>query len=595
MILILNLVASQDTSFSYHGFRSANLSLDGLANITFDCLLELTNMITFQTGHAFYPSPISLKNSSNGNDFSFSSTFVFAIIPNPDNSIRGGHGIALVIAPTRGLPGGASAQHLGLFNSTNDGNPSNHVVAIELDIFRNQEFGDINNNHVEIDINGLRSNISAPVEYYIEDNSRVASSLDLVDGVKKRITVTLAPINATKLENPLLSLNCDFSLIIYKNIFRINGQTPKLDCSRLPISPLVGVPQSGGKKRSKFFTIGLPVIIVSLAVGAIISLVFVVRRKRQFAELQEDWELDYGAHRFTHKDLYITTGGFRKKELLESGGSGKVYRGVLPTSKIEIVVKRVSHESRQGMREFVVEIVSIGWLRHRNLVPLLGYCRRKEELLLYLFGQPKVTLCWSQRFRVVKGVATGLFYLHEQWDNVLLDGKLNGSLGDFGLARLYDHGTDPQTTHLAGTMGYLAPENFKGGKATTSTNVFAFGAFLLEVACGRRPIDQSRPTEDVLLARDPNLGEEYGAEEVGMVLKLGLLWSHSAPATRPSMCQIVQYLEGDDPPPLVCCASSLAFAHCETFDDFYLAYQAFVDNATVRSSFVAESVLSGGR
>ncbi|KAG7960732.1 hypothetical protein I3843_10G138900 [Carya illinoinensis] len=576
MILILNLVASQDTSFSYHGFRSANLSLDGLANITFDCLLELTNMITFQTGHAFYPSPISLKNSSNGNDFSFSSTFVFAIIPNPDNSIRGGHGIALVIAPTRGLPGGASAQHLGLFNSTNDGNPSNHVVAIELDIFRNQEFGDINNNHVEIDINGLRSNISAPVEYYIDDNSRVAN------GVKKRITVTLAPINATKLENPLLSLNCDFSLIIYKNMyigfslngklvakhyivgwsFRINGQTPKLDCSRLPVSPLVGVPQSGGKMRSKFFTIGLPVIIVSLAVGAIISLVFVVRRKRQFAELQEDWELDYGAHRFTYKDLYITTGGFRKKELLESGGFGRVYRGVLPTSKIEIVVKRVSHESRQGMREFVVEIVSIGWLRHRNLVPLLGYCRRKEELLL------------------VKA------------SNVLLDGKLNGSLGDFGLARLYDHGTDPQTTHLAGTMGYLAPENFKGGKATTSTNVFAFGAFLLEVACGRRPINQSRPTED---ARDPNLGEEYGAEEVGMVLKLGLLWSHSAPAARPSMCQIVQYLEGDDPPPLVCCASSLAFAHCETFDDFYLAYQAFVDNATVRSSFVAESVLSGGR
>ena len=67
--------------------------------------------------------------------------------------------------------------------------------------------------------------------------------------------------------------------------------------------------------------------------------------------------------------------------------------------------------------------------------------------------------------------------------NVLLDGELNGKLGDFGLARLYDHGTDPQTTHVVGTLGYLAPEHNRSGKATTSTDVFAFGAFMLEVAC----------------------------------------------------------------------------------------------------------------
>ena len=53
---------------------------------------------------------------------------------------------------------------------------------------------------------------------------------------------------------------------------------------------------------------------------------------------------------------------------------GKVYKGTLHSSNAQIAVKKVSHDSKQGMKEFVVEIISMGRLRHRNLVQLLGYC-----------------------------------------------------------------------------------------------------------------------------------------------------------------------------------------------------------------------------
>jgi serine/threonine protein kinase len=111
------------------------------------------------------------------------------------------------------------------------------------------------------------------------------------------------------------------------------------------------------------------------------------------------------------------------------------------------------------MKEFVAEIISMGRLRHRNLVQLLGYCRRKGELILvydympngslnkFLNGKEKKNLNWLQRFQILKGVASSLLYLHEEWEqvvlhrdvkasNVLLDAELNGRLGDFGLAKL---------------------------------------------------------------------------------------------------------------------------------------------------------------
>ena len=113
---------------------------------------------------------------------------------------------------------------------------------------------------------------------------------------------------------------------------------------------------------------------------------------------------------------------------------------------------------------------------------------------------------------------------------------------------------------MAGNVGYLAPELTRTRRATTCTDVFSFGAFMLEVACGRRPIGLQGLTEDIILvdwvfecwrrgaildASDPRLEGNYVGEEMELVLKLGLLCSHSVPATRPSMRQVMQFLNGN--------------------------------------------------
>jgi serine/threonine protein kinase len=128
----------------------------------------------------------------------------------------------------------------------------------------------------------------------------------------------------------------------------------------------------------------------------------------------------------------------------------------------------------------------------------------------HLHDQQSPALSWNARFRIIKGVAASLLYLHEDCEkvvvhrdvkasNVLLDREMDSKLSDFGLAKLYDHGTDPQSTHVAGTVGYLAPELIRTGRATPLTDVFAFGVFLLEVACGRRPIDHDDSNNRIVL------------------------------------------------------------------------------------------------
>ncbi|RLN35512.1 hypothetical protein C2845_PM03G19380 [Panicum miliaceum] len=300
--------------------------------------------------------------------------------------------------------------------------------------------------------------------------------------------------------------------------FGMDGFAPAIDIAKLP-----KLPRLTPKPQSKVLEIFLPIATATFIVTLGTLVVVLLRRRMRYAELREDWEVDFGPHRFSYKDLFHATDGFKDKHLLGKGGFGRVYRGVLPKSKVEVAVKRVSHESRQGMKEFVAEVVSIGRIRHRNLVQLLGYCRRKGELLLVYDYMPngnldkyihykgeRPILDWAQRLHIIKRVASGLLYLHEKWDkivihrdikasNVLLDKELNGRLGDFGLARLYDHGTDPQTTHMVGTMGYLAPELLRTCKASTLTDVFAFGIFLLEVTCGQRPIKEDGQDDQLFL------------------------------------------------------------------------------------------------
>ncbi|KAF7132605.1 hypothetical protein RHSIM_Rhsim09G0147400 [Rhododendron simsii] len=133
-------------------------------------LFTLTNSSgkAYAIGHAFYKFPIQFKNSSNASVISFSTTFIFAIVP--EYVKLSGHGIAFIMSPNKEIPGALPSQYLGLFNSKNNGNNSNYIVAVEFETVQDFEFDDINDNHVGVDITSLRSIKSDPAGYFADQN-----------------------------------------------------------------------------------------------------------------------------------------------------------------------------------------------------------------------------------------------------------------------------------------------------------------------------------------------------------------------------------------------------------------------------------------
>ncbi|XP_065857705.1 serine/threonine-protein kinase BRI1-like 2 [Euphorbia lathyris] len=289
--------------------------------------------------------------------------------------------------------------------------------------------------------------------------------------------------------------------------------------------------------------------------------------------------------------LIDATNGFSADSLIGSGGFGEVFKATLKDGS-SVAIKKLIRLSCQGDREFMAEMETLGKIKHRNLVPLLGYCKIGEErLLVYEFmeygsleemlhgrrSKDRRILSWDERKKIARGAAKGLCFLHHNCiphiihrdmksSNVLLDQDMEARVSDFGMARLISAlDTHLSVSTLAGTPGYVPPEYYQSFRCTAKGDVYSFGVVLLELLTGKRPTDkddfgdtnlvgwvkikvregkQMEVIDQELLSVSKGTDEAEAEEvkEMARYLEITLQCVDDFPSKRPNMLQVVALL-----------------------------------------------------
>jgi serine/threonine protein kinase len=257
-------------------------------------------------------------------------------------------------------------------------------------------------------------------------------------------------------------------------------------------------------------------------------------------------------------------GEYQVKRLIGEGGMGKVFEAQERLSKRRVALKVLRPElarAEEARRLFLNEMTILAHLDHPNVVRSLASTEIDGQLVMvleYLEGKTlrevlfdSKGLPWVEAVRIAAQVASALSAAHCQEpaivhrdlkpENIMIlpDGSVK--VMDFGIAKVLE-AASAMTTHSAGTLQYMSPEQIDAGRVDGRSDLYCLGLVLYEMLAGAAPFQSASPRELLNMqctAEPPALPSRVRAQlPKGIERLLGELLQKS-PADRPSSAEDV--------------------------------------------------------
>ncbi|XP_073286132.1 L-type lectin-domain containing receptor kinase VIII.1-like [Primulina huaijiensis] len=557
------------------------------------CIQVPENSLPYSAGRAIYSSPIRLFDPTTQAPASFQTTFSFQFDSLSNISGSNSGGLSFIIA--------SDEFTIGRHGTQDDACDEEYkAVAVVLDARMDHEFGHSKANvQVGVNLGSMVSTIAVnAMDFGVHVNAgSVYRAWIVYDGTKNSINIFLGPdgtvLHATRIYSETLDLSpylneymfvgfsastgnnltqvysvCSWNFTSVSRAFLRVASTETCD-SKIRVEN-EGNSQNAHRKTPSIFLIFLAVFVLVLAI--MISLFLIgKRRKKSSDETVVASELNVGCpmppnrtRKFSFAEISSITRGFGQLQLLGGDSRSVTYKGTF-VNGCNVAVKRYSDHffssSASDRKRMHKEIKEMGKIRHPNLVSIRGWCfDRGETIIVYDFipnGSLDKWLLgfgelpWTRRFKVIKDVAEALSYVHSKQlahknvktSSVLVDVSFRAVVGDYGFVL-----SSTESTQFEALV-------------SQKVDVFEFGVLILEVVSGRgRRSDPGKMDlldlawamhesgEKVKLV-DKRMGSAVNADQANRVLEVGLMCTLNDNKGRPSMEQVVEYLNVEKPVP----------------------------------------------
>ena len=209
-----------------------------------------------------------------------------------------------------------------------------------------------------------------------------------------------------------------------------------------------------------------------------------------------------------------TIGHYRIVAELGRGGMGVVYRAEDTNLHVSRALKflhpSVTPDSPDHIR-LVNEARALATLEHHNICPVqeIGEHNGQTYIVMsYLEGRTlkdrmeESPIPLTEALEIARQISAGLAAAHAKGivhrdvkpENVMLikangetQSQLRAVLMDFGIAKKRDTTLLTRTGTVMGTAAYMSPEQAKGEKVESASDVWAVGVMLYEMLAGKRP------------------------------------------------------------------------------------------------------------